>query len=132
MAGLGNPGPEYAGTRHNIGFMVLDLTAKRLGASPWARTGSADTASARLGQHELKLVKPQTFMNRSGLAIARLASEAEISEGRIIVVHDDLEFPGRLSVLYVEADTSERPLDDSGVCRFGEPVPISDHERPVG
>lgn len=96
VAGLGNPGPEYAGNRHNVGFMVADLLAGRIGA----RFGRARRASAELaegflapGGPKLVLLKPQTYMNLSGGPVASLAQFYKIPLEQIVAVHDELDIP---------------------------------------
>jgi PTH1 family peptidyl-tRNA hydrolase len=72
VIGLGNPGPDYAHTRHNAGFMVVDLLASTLGGSYWKDEAGAKTMKVRLGDEDLVLAKPQAFMNVSGKAVKRL------------------------------------------------------------
>jgi len=94
VVGLGNPGPRYAGTRHNAGFLVVDELARRHGASFRAGRHGEE---ARLGR--ARLLKPQTFMNRSGAAVQAVATKNGIPPEEILVVHDDLDLPlGRLRV----------------------------------
>lgn len=94
VVGLGNPGPRYAGTRHNAGFLVVDELARRHGAS---FRGGRHGEVARLGR--VRLLKPQTFMNRSGAAVQAAATKNGIPPEEILVVHDDLDLPlGRLRV----------------------------------
>ena len=91
VVGLGNPGPEYAHTRHNAGFMVVDLLAETLGASYWRDESGAKTAKVRLGGEDLVLAKPQAFMNVSGKAVKRLLQSYGVSLEEVVVVHDDLD-----------------------------------------
>lgn len=94
VVGLGNPGAEYAGTRHNIGFEVVDELARRMSASlRLHRRSRALTAEGRLRNHRVVLAEPQTFMNRSGDAVAGLMSFYRIPAQRLVVVHDDLDLP---------------------------------------
>ena len=94
VAGLGNPGPEYAATRHNIGFMVVDQLAAQYG-STWERSTKWDALSAKCG-HVL-LVKPLSFMNRSGHPLFAIAEFYKIVPQEILVVLDDLALAlGRL------------------------------------
>ena len=95
VAGLGNPGPGYAGNRHNIGFMVVDRLAQRLGVAWSASKSSALTAEGfvRPGGPKLLLVKPQTFMNESGRAVGLLSAFFGIPADRTIAVHDELDIP---------------------------------------
>ncbi len=93
VAGLGNPGPEYAATRHNAGFMVVDLLGENLRAAYWKDECGAQTSQVRLGDEELVLAKPQTFMNLSGASVKRLVDEYDVPLDGLIVVHDDIDLP---------------------------------------
>ena len=94
IVGLGNPGPEYAATRHNIGFMVVDQLAAQFG-STWERSTKWDALSAKSG--DALLVKPLSFMNRSGYPLFAIAQFYKIVPQEILVVLDDLALPlGRL------------------------------------
>ena len=73
MVGLGNPGERYRRTRHNAGFMVVDALAARAGVTRWRDEADSLVTEAEVGGEEVRLVKPLTFMNRSGVAVARLA-----------------------------------------------------------
>ena len=93
VIGLGNPGPEYAATRHNAGFMVVDLLADTLGAAYWKDEAGAKTAKVRFGDGDLVLAKPQAFMNVSGKSVKRLLARYAVPVEEVIVVHDDLDLP---------------------------------------
>ena len=94
VVGLGNPGPEYAATRHNIGFMVVDQLAAQSG-SIWENSSKWDALIAKFGN--VVLAKPMTYMNRSGYAVLRLAQFYKIQPPEILVVVDDTALPlGRL------------------------------------
>jgi peptidyl-tRNA hydrolase, PTH1 family len=93
IAGLGNPGPEYAGHRHNAGFMVADLLAARAGSRFKRGRTRADVAVGRLAGLPVTLAKPKTFMNLSGGPVAALRSFYKIPPERIVVVHDELDLP---------------------------------------
>ena len=98
VAGLGNPGREYAHHRHNVGFMVADLLAGRTGARFGRhRRAVADVAEARLGvgidAPAVVLVKPLTYMNLSGGPVAGLAAFYKVPAERIVAVHDELDLP---------------------------------------
>jgi PTH1 family peptidyl-tRNA hydrolase len=94
IAGLGNPGPEYATTRHNIGFMVADQFADQFG-SIWERSTKWDALSAQCG--DVLAVKPTSFVNRSGYPLFEVAQFYKIRPSEILVVLDDLALPlGRL------------------------------------
>jgi PTH1 family peptidyl-tRNA hydrolase len=90
VAGLGNPGRQYAGNRHNVGFLVADLLAERLGARfSRHRRAPAQVAETR----QLILVKPMTYMNLSGGAIANLARYYKLPPDRIVAVYDEIDLP---------------------------------------
>ena len=92
VVGLGNPGPQYAKTRHNVGFMVADLLAARMGASFKAHKRSgAEVATGRLGGRPVVLAKPRTYMNESGRQVGPLAKFYSIEPGNVIVIHDELD-----------------------------------------
>jgi len=93
VIGLGNPGPEYEHTRHNAGFLVVDLLAQTLGASYWRDEAGCKTAKVRLGTEELILAKPQAFMNVSGKPVKKLLEIYGVEIGQVVVVHDDLDLP---------------------------------------
>jgi peptidyl-tRNA hydrolase, PTH1 family len=93
VVGLGNPGPEYELTRHNAGFLTVDLLGENLRAAYWKDEAGAKVAAVRLGEDELVLAKPQTFMNVSGKSVKRLVAEYEAAVGELIVVHDDIDIP---------------------------------------
>lgn len=92
IAGLGNPGREYEGTRHNAGFAVLDELATRLGAS-FAKEAKWDAHVAKVPDRDLILLKPTAFMNLSGEAVAGYARFYRIPHGSVLVVADDIALP---------------------------------------
>ena len=91
VVGLGNPGPSYAGNRHNVGFMVLDLLAERTGDRFSAHKGRADVVEGRLAGQAAVLCKPKTYMNVSGGPVASLRDWFKVPVERIVVVHDELD-----------------------------------------
>jgi len=93
VAGLGNPGPRYADTRHNFGFLAVDALAARLGAEPFRDKFSAQVSRARLGPEELVLLKPQTFMNLSGQSVQPAAAFFKVPVSAVVVLHDELDLP---------------------------------------
>ncbi len=93
IAGLGNPGGEYAGNRHNCGFMVADVLAERMGARFKRDRSRARVAEGRLAGFPVTLAKPQSFMNLSGSSVAALRSFYKIPVERIVVIHDELDIP---------------------------------------
>lgn len=93
VVGLGNPGAEYAHTRHNAGFATVDVLAGRLGVAAWKDQASALVAVAQRDGRELVLAKPQSFMNRSGGPVSALAELYDVAPEEILVIHDDLDIP---------------------------------------
>ncbi|MDQ2751050.1 MAG: aminoacyl-tRNA hydrolase [Actinomycetota bacterium] len=93
IVGLGNPGPRYAGTRHNAGFFVADLLAERLGAKFKAHKGRCDLVEGRLGGTAVILAKPKAYMNVSGGPLVSIARFFKVPAERITVVHDELDLP---------------------------------------
>jgi PTH1 family peptidyl-tRNA hydrolase len=92
VIGLGNPGPEYASTRHNVGFSVLDELARRFRIASWRRAYLSAIARRPRGA-SLLLVKPQTYMNVSGEAVAALCRGEELMPAQCLVIVDDVELP---------------------------------------
>ena len=92
VVGLGNPGPEYRGTRHNVGQRVLDALAAQL-KKAWRRDGRAMVAHASWRGEPLHLIKPLTFMNVSGPAVAAALRAADADTGDLILVYDDIDLP---------------------------------------
>ncbi len=93
VAGLGNPGPEYAGNRHNVGFMVADVLAGRIGARFKRHRSRAHVAEGRLAGLPVTLAKPMCFMNLSGGPVAALCGFYKIPPERVVIVHDELDIP---------------------------------------
>ena len=99
IVGLGNPGLEYRGTRHNIGFMVVDELASRVGTRFRKKKMEALYASGSAGSESITLLKAQTFMNKSGLAVALWLQTLQLSPSQLVVIHDDLDlFPFRIRI----------------------------------
>ncbi len=97
FVGLGNPGSQYAGNRHNIGFMALDQIASDHGFSPWKNKFQGKVAEGRLGREKVILLKPETFMNRSGQSVRAAMDFYKLDPLDITVFHDELDLaPGRL------------------------------------
>src|SRR5260221_5499194 len=99
LVGLGNPGSQYAGNRHNIGFMALDAIAKRNGIGPWRRRFQGVSAEGPLGGERALLLLPGTYMNESGRAVAEAAHFYKLGLSDIVVVHDEIDLaPGKVRV----------------------------------
>ena len=93
MIGLGNPGPQYAGNRHNAGFMVADLLAARAGSGFRRDRSRTQAATGRLAGVPVVIAKPMSFMNVSGPPVAALAAYYKVPPSRIVIVHDELDLP---------------------------------------
>ena len=92
VVGLGNPGPQYAKTRHNIGFMVADVLAARIGATfKVHKKSGAEVATGRLGHRPVVLAKPRCYMNESGRQVGPLAKFYSIAVADLVVIHDELD-----------------------------------------
>lgn len=98
VCGLGNPGPEYDATRHNVGWWVVDRLSVDWGLGPFQRERRAYVASGRVGDHHVRLMKPRTYMNRSGAALAplRVAEGFDIPQDLLVVVDDAALDVGRI------------------------------------
>jgi PTH1 family peptidyl-tRNA hydrolase len=99
VVGLGNPGPTYAGNRHNVGYLVVDELAERMGATFRAhKSGRAEVVEGRLGAPgghgpRVVLMKARTYMNESGGPVSQLAKFYKVPPERIVAVHDELDLP---------------------------------------
>ena len=94
MVGFGNPGIRYQFTPHNIGFLAIDRIAEQCGVMVDNRHCKALTARARIGKEEVLLVKPETFMNLTGLSVAELVREYEVDPQKdLLVIYDELDLP---------------------------------------
>jgi PTH1 family peptidyl-tRNA hydrolase len=92
VIGLGNPGPQYEKTRHNIGFVVADVLAARLGGSfKVHKRSGAEIITGRLGNRPVVVAKPRTYMNESGRHVGPLAKFYSVSPADVIVIHDELD-----------------------------------------
>jgi peptidyl-tRNA hydrolase, PTH1 family len=117
VVGLGNPGPAYAGHRHNVGYLVDDVLAERMG-SPFRthKSGRADVVEGRLGPlgaetPRVVLARPRSYMNESGGAVSTLAKFYKVPPERIIAVHDELDIPyGALRVKLGGGDNGHNGL----------------------
>ncbi|MGE4529393.1 MAG: aminoacyl-tRNA hydrolase [Rhodospirillaceae bacterium] len=99
IVGLGNPGSDYARNRHNIGFMAVDEIARRHGFSVWKVRNQGLAAEGSIGGERVMLLKPQTYMNKSGACVGPTARFFKIPPSDVIVFHDELDLaPGKLRV----------------------------------
>ena len=93
FVGLGNAGPNHAGNRHNIGFMVVEEIAKRHGFAPWRRRFQGVATEGTIGREKVLLLLPGTYMNESGRAVAEAAHFYKLPPGDITVFHDEIDLP---------------------------------------
>ncbi len=99
IVGLGNPGREYAQTRHNIGFMVVDRLAEKYGISVSRRKFQNIFGKGKIHSAEVILAKPMAYMNRSGLPIRQLSSYFDLTTQRMLIIHDDIDIEtGRIRI----------------------------------
>lgn len=100
IIGLGNPGEEYKFTRHNVGFMLVDYLMNRWHCSSFQSKWQALATSAKLEDCKVHLIKPQTYMNRSGVSVGQFSRFYKTKPDQILVVHDDLDMhPGRIKLV---------------------------------
>lgn len=93
VAGLGNPGPQYAGTRHNVGFLVVEELAGRLHAAAPRRAHRAEIAEATVAGRKVLLARPQTMMNLSGESVSAILRFYKLGAERLLLIYDDLDLP---------------------------------------
>jgi PTH1 family peptidyl-tRNA hydrolase len=93
LVGLGNPGPEYAATRHNIGFLVAQKFADKWGLSLKRRAHQGVLGSGRVEGEEVMVLLPQTYMNRSGISVVSACKSKGVDVGDLIVIHDEIDLP---------------------------------------
>jgi len=106
IVGLGNPGPDYQNTRHNIGFQIIDqISADLLLKLPkLEKKFKAEVSANTFGEQKVILVKPQTFMNESGMAVKKIKTFYKIKPQDIIIIHDDIDLP--IGVIRISQETS--------------------------
>jgi PTH1 family peptidyl-tRNA hydrolase len=111
VVGLGNPGPAYAGNRHNAGAMVIDLLVHRVGARLKSHRSRADIAETHLNGERVVLARPRSFMNESGGPVAGLRAFFRVPGERTVVVHDEIDLPfGRIRLRYDGGDGGHNGL----------------------
>ena len=99
IAGLGNPGAQYAKTRHNVGFVAIDYIAEKLGVRIDRAKFHSLVAEAKIGSVRVLLMKPETYMNNSGVAVGEAATFYKIPPERVLVLHDEISFePGLMRI----------------------------------
>ncbi|BBY51801.1 peptidyl-tRNA hydrolase [Mycolicibacterium arabiense] len=102
VVGLGNPGPQYATTRHNLGFLVADVLADRIGSGfKVHKKSGAEVVTGRLGGRSVVLAKPRTYMNESGRHVGPLAKFYSVAPADVVVLHDELDIDfGRIRLKF--------------------------------
>ncbi len=113
IVGLGNPGEEYQNTRHNAGRMVVDAFAKKVGIKEFVidKKLNADIAKGKIGKNTFVLIKPNTFMNKSGDSIKGLIKSKKAAE-TLVVIHDDLDIPfGRMKLSFNKSSGGHRGVE---------------------
>lgn len=138
IVGLGNPGPRYAASRHNLGFMVLERLAAKAGARLRQGICSSAAGRVRVAGRDVVLARPLTYMNNSGPAVRCLLAHFKVHPGELVVVHDDLDLPpGTLRIRPGGGSGGHRGLDsimttlgtrDFGRLRVGVGRPPADME----
>ena len=99
FVGLGNPGPRYAYTRHNIGWLALDDIVERYGFSPWRKRFQGESCEGSIGGERIVALKPQTFMNESGRSVGEALRFLKLELDDLIVLHDEIDLaPGKIKV----------------------------------
>lgn len=117
IAGLGNPGPQYQHTRHNIGFDVIDVLARRHHISIQQRQAESLCGQGCIGGRAALLVKPQTYMNASGRAVAPLVQHYLQAGEQLVVIHDEIDLPlGRMKVKRQGGDAGHRGIRSIIAC----------------
>ncbi|MFA5934616.1 MAG: aminoacyl-tRNA hydrolase [Candidatus Paceibacterota bacterium] len=123
IVGLGNPGQEYEDTRHNTGWMAVDALVKRISAKGGSASGGgaeewkedkkikSETAKAKIGKNTALLIKPKTFMNKSGDAVRSLVKTKKVAE-TLVVVHDDMDIPfGKIKLSFNKSSGGHRGVE---------------------
>ena len=124
IVGLGNPGDKYKSTRHNAGFLMIDRLAETLGVQINRARFHALCAEATIQGHRVLLMKPQTFMNASGLAVQEAASFYKIAPDHILVISDDITQPvGRMRLRKKGSAGGQKGLNDIIVCLGSDAFP---------
>ena len=123
VAGLGNPGSRYANTRHNVGFMVVDEVARRLGVEERDWKTKDRARQVQVAARDLVLVEPQSFMNESGVPARLVATWYRIPSERVLVVYDELDLPfGRLRMRARGSSAGHNGMK-SIIAYFGQDIP---------
>jgi len=124
IVGLGNPGRKYDGTRHNIGFNVVAELARRCGEEEFRKGFQGETADVRVGNERLLLLRPHTYMNRSGGSAVEARDFYKLTNADLLVICDDLNLPfGKLRIRASGSSGGQKGLEDVIRCCGGDDVP---------
>lgn len=113
IVGLGNPGAEYEGTRHNTGRIAVDTFAKKVGVKEWKddKKANAEIAKIKVGKNTALLMKPNTFMNKSGNAVGKFIKSKKAAE-TLVVIHDDMDIPfGKIKLSFNKSSGGHRGVE---------------------
>jgi PTH1 family peptidyl-tRNA hydrolase len=117
VVGLGNPGPQYAASRHNLGFLVVDELAQRAGFPPFRKKFHGELADARIGNLALTLLKPLTYMNESGRSVQAAVTFFKLPLEEVVVVHDEIDLPfGQIKLKSGGGDAGNRGVRSVAAC----------------
>lgn len=111
IIGLGNPGDRYRNTRHNIGFMAVDIISKDFGISLEKTKFQAEYGKGQIDGYDVLIVKPMTYMNKSGFSVGHFANFYKVANGDIVVIHDDIDLDfGRIKIKEKGGDGGHRGI----------------------
>ena len=113
IVGLGNPGEEYKKTRHNTGFLALEHFRKNMRLPEWVESAKVvgEMSEGEVGEHDVVLVRPHTFMNKSGSSVKKVV-KSKATAKRLVVVHDDLDLPvGKIKIVFGRGSGGHRGVD---------------------
>ncbi|WP_018634097.1 aminoacyl-tRNA hydrolase [Neomegalonema perideroedes] len=128
LVGLGNPGPEYERTRHNVGFLAVEEIAREAGFGPFGKRFQGLLAEGRLGGEKALILKPLTYMNLSGQSVAEAARFFKIRPGQLVVFHDEIDLaPGKLRV-----KTGGGHAGHNGLRSIGQHLGLDFHRIRIG
>ncbi|MFH1651585.1 MAG: aminoacyl-tRNA hydrolase [Chloroflexota bacterium] len=120
VVGLGNPGRDYSGNRHNIGFMCVNHFAKIHGIRLDHSEGKARAGGGKIGRETVLLARPQTMMNLSGESVCRLVARHRVSLDKLIVVHDDMDLPtGKIRISFDSGSGGHKGINSIVACLDG-------------
>ncbi len=125
IVGLGNPGPKYAFTRHNIGFLTVDLFSQGVNNPPWTEEHKAHVCKFKMDDQQIILAKPLTYMNKSGESVQSLLHYYKIPLENMLVVHDEIDLPfGKMKL-----QKNRGPGGHNGLKSINEMLSTQDYSR---